>query len=103
MAWFHCSRAKLAPGAFLSPGGGPVTNPGFYADCKFGDELLGLGNRAHYLWLSPSIEDCEFWSAVNNAPHIYEVNPLSPPEPWGITGADGYVALGAIIEKEITP
>lgn len=102
--WFHASPHDLPVGTKLVPGGAPAASKDFY-DQGWGSDRGNLmdmgGGRSEHVWMTPYREDANFWSAVNNAPHIYEVAPHEDPRPWNGTGTDGWVTPAATIVRKV--
>lgn len=103
--WFHVSPYRIGPGTVLLPGA--IRNPAndaFYR-AGFGQDtglLQEMGvRREEVVWLSPTTQDAEFWAAVLDAPHCYEVQPAEEPRPWNGTGTDGWVTAKAVVVREV--
>jgi len=102
--WYHASPHDLPMGTKLVPGGAPAASKDFYEQ-GFGEDTGTLidmgGGRNKHVWMTPDLDDAHFWSAVNQAPHIYEVDPERDPAPWNGSGTDGWVAPSATIRRKV--
>ena len=102
--WYHASPHDLPMGTKLVPGGAPAASKDFYEQ-GFGEDTGTLidmgGGRNKHVWMTPDLDDAHFWSAVNQAPHIYEVDPERDPAPWNGSGTDGWVAPSATITRKV--
>ena len=98
--WFHVSRQKLAVGTVLSAGGGPASDPEFYAQ-GYGEDTGTMadmgGSRTEHLWLTTTRRDAKFWAKTLKAKFLYEVQPTDKPRPWNGTGTDGWVTTAAVV------
>ena len=98
--WYHVAPKSLAPGTKLIPGGGQGLHD--TAPDQWGSDHP-MGNRRNHVWLAPNIDKALFWqSQLGEGARIHHVNPGAKPQPWNMTGSEGFVVPHAHVLQDIS-